>query len=259
MLEECLQCLERRLDDSSKIVGKADRRKVARKPRGAWERKRRGACKHGFQDCIPVYQFLVHSMIGRSILTVYVNTYVNHVACRAQSQTNVAGVWNPPTTAHFDTTNSFPGSGLRHLKKCLQALPFSLTAVFRCSPPLFYPPALTEDMAQATFEFNFANEAQSFQTPQALFTSLMGSTSFPDFSMSFSTWRTNQGCLTVLQQSPQNIFLPKSDDTCLSFLWTLSGWEVRGYAPPEYFENICFKYLHLVHFGAVCSAPIRKL
>ena len=38
---------------------------------------------------------------------------------------------------------------------------------------------LTEDMAQATFEFNYENEAQSFHTPQALFTSLMGSTSFP--------------------------------------------------------------------------------
>ena len=32
---------------------------------------------------------------------------------------------------------------------------------------------LTEDMAQATFEFNYENEAQSFHTPQALFTSLM--------------------------------------------------------------------------------------
>lgn len=220
MLEE-LQCLECRLDNSSKIVGKADRKKLLEN-RGGLGREREGAGKHCFQCCIPVYQFLVHSMIGRSILTDYVNTYVNHVACQAQSQTNMAGVWNPPTIAHFDTTNSFPGSGLRHLKKCLQALPFSLTAVFSLLAPAFFSTALTEDMAQVTFEFNFANEAQSFQTPQALFTSLMRSTSFPDFSMSFSTWRTNQGCLTVLQQSPQNIFLPKSDDTCLSFLWKLN-------------------------------------
>ena len=89
---------------------------------------------------------------------------------------------------------------------------------FSLLPPAFFPTALTEDMAQATFEFNYANEAQSFQTPQELFTSLIGSTSFPDFSMSFSTWRTNQGCLTVLQKSPQNMSLPKSDDKCLSFL-----------------------------------------
>lgn len=137
MLEE-LQCLECRLDNSSKIVGKADRKKLLEN-RGGLGREREGAGKNCFQCCIPVYQFLVHSMIGRSILTDYVNTYVNHVACQAQSQTNVAGVWNPPPIAHFDTTNSFPGSGLRHLKKCLQALPFSLTAVFRCSPPLFSP------------------------------------------------------------------------------------------------------------------------
>ena len=89
---------------------------------------------------------------------------------------------------------------------------------FSLLAPAFFSTALTVDMAQAMFEFNYANEAQSFQSPQALFTSLMGSTSFADFSVSFSTWRTNQGCLTVLQQSPQNVFLPKSDDTCLSFL-----------------------------------------
>ena len=45
--------------------------------------------------------------------------------------------------------------------------------------PAFFSTALNEDMAQATFESNYANEAQSFQTPQALLTSLMGSTSFP--------------------------------------------------------------------------------
>ena len=161
-------------------------------------------------------------MIGRSILTVYVNTYVNHVAYLVQSQTNVAGVWGPPTTAQFDTTNSFPRSELRHLKKMLAGSPLLSYRRFSLLPPAFFPTAPAEDMAQATFEFINANEAQSFQTLQELFTSLMGSASFPDFSMSFSTWRTNQGCLTVLQKSPQNMFLPKSDDKCLSFLWKLN-------------------------------------
>lgn len=91
MLEE-LQCLECRLDDSSKIIGKADREKLLENRGGLGRERELGACKHCFQYFIPVYQFLVHSMIGRSILTVYVNTYVNHVACSTQSQTNVAGV-----------------------------------------------------------------------------------------------------------------------------------------------------------------------
>ena len=42
---------------------------------------------------------------------------------------------------------------------------------FSLLAPAFFSTAPTEDMAQATFEFNYANEAQSFQTPQALFTS----------------------------------------------------------------------------------------
>ena len=132
VLEECLQYLEPRLDDSSKTVGKADRETLLENCGGLGRER-----EEEIASIVPDYQFLVHSMIGRSILTVYVNTYVNHVAYLVQSQTNVAGVWSPPTTAHFDTTNSFPRSELRHLKKCLQALPFSLTAVFRCSPPLF--------------------------------------------------------------------------------------------------------------------------
>ena len=57
---------------------------------------------------------------------------------------------------------------------------------FSLLPPACFPTALTEDMVQATFEFNYANEAQSFQTPQELFTSLIGSTSFPDFSEFFN-------------------------------------------------------------------------
>lgn len=161
-------------------------------------------------------------MIGRSILTVYVNTYVNYVACRAQSQTNMAGVWNPPTTAHFDILTRpivFLEVGWGILKNACRLSPSLLPPFFVARPRFFLLTALTEDMAQATFEFNFANEAQSFQTPQALFTSFMGSTSFSHFSMSFSTWRTNQGCLKVLQQSPENIFLPKSDDRYLSFLF----------------------------------------
>ena len=50
---------------------------------------------------------------------------------------------------------------------------------FSLLAPAFFSTALNEDMAQATFESNYVNEAQSFQTPQALLTSLMGSTSFP--------------------------------------------------------------------------------
>ena len=57
---------------------------------------------------------------------------------------------------------------------------------FSLLAPAFFSTALTVDMAQAMFEFNYANEAQSFQSPQALFTSLMGSTSFADFSEFFN-------------------------------------------------------------------------
>ena len=87
MLEECLQYLEPRLDDSSKTVGRADRETLLEN-RGGLGRER----EEEIASIVPVYQFLVHSMIGRSILTVYVNTYVNHVAYLVQSQTNVAGM-----------------------------------------------------------------------------------------------------------------------------------------------------------------------
>ena len=86
MLEE-LQCLECRLDNSSKIIGKADRETWLENCGGLGRER-----EEEIASIVPDYQFLVHSMIGRSILTVYVNTYVNHVAYLVQSQTNVAGV-----------------------------------------------------------------------------------------------------------------------------------------------------------------------
>ena len=80
--------------------------------------------------------------------TVYFNTYVSHLVSRAESSKHVEHV-NPYYTTlfdvwHFKARNCFlrcggwgggggGGSlrGLRYLKRCLQALPFSLSAVFR--------------------------------------------------------------------------------------------------------------------------------
>ena len=78
--------------------------------------------------------------------TVYFNTYVSHLVSRAESSKHVEHV-NPYYTTlfdvwHFEARNCFlrcggwgvggGGSlrGLRYLKRCLQALPFPLSAVF---------------------------------------------------------------------------------------------------------------------------------
>ena len=73
-----------------------------------------------------------------SLLTVYVVTYVNHLALRAQSQTNMASVWDPPIPhilTFWQEKRYFSGScgvvgGKGYLKRCSQALPYNLPAVF---------------------------------------------------------------------------------------------------------------------------------
>ena len=105
-------------------------------------------CKHCFEYLIPLYQLIPYDW---AIVTVYYNTYVNHLASRAQSIKHVEHV-KPSYTALFDVlpfdieiqeTVFLEGGGvvggLRYLKRCLKALPaslfplFSACSLFHCS------------------------------------------------------------------------------------------------------------------------------
>ena len=121
-----------------------------------------------FQNLFPIYQLLIYVMIGQFVTVWYFNTYINHLALHVQSLTNVLSMWNPLTLHllmfwHLTFWHEkwlwrkWAGQSpwMRYLKRCLQALPFSLPAFFASftiSPPahIFCSCALTESLIEAT-------------------------------------------------------------------------------------------------------------
>ena len=136
MLEE-LQCLECRLDDSSKIVGKADREELLENRGGLGREREEELVSIVFNILFRfTSSWCTRWLVDRFWQFTSTLTLITWFVQRRVKQT-----WRACETLlqlHILTRQIvFLEVGWGIYKICLQALPFPLTAVFRCSPPLF--------------------------------------------------------------------------------------------------------------------------
>ena len=140
-----------------------------------------------FQNLFLIYQFLIYPMIGKFVTVWYFNTYINHLTLSVQSLTNMSSMWNP-LTLHLLTfwhltfwhEKWFWGKWagqlpwLRYLKRCLQALRFSLPAFFRLihyfttSSHFFFICTDREPDRGYTHPWPFQNRSQAHSIPHQM-------------------------------------------------------------------------------------------
>lgn len=218
MLEE-LQCLECRLDDSSKIIGKADREKLLENRGGLGREREEELVSIVFNILFRfTSSWCTLWLVDRFWQFTSTLTLITWLVQRRVKQT-----WRACETLlqlHILTRQIvFLEVGWGIIKNACRLSP-SLLPPFFVARPRFFLDGTERGHGTGYVWIQLCKRSTIFPDSPSIAHEFNGIDLVP--SMSFSTWRTNQGCLTVLQQSPKNIFLPKSDDKCLSFLWKLN-------------------------------------